>query len=146
MSSSTKDEAADRIVSILETIKSEENAEILNSYKRRFKKHVPMHLRSYFTAYLLKEHLASEGGVTGDMKSLFVSVGRSRKVFPRDLVRLFAGTLEIGANLIGNAKVLDNYSFIDIPAEFAHRAIEKLNGSMFRGRKLTVDLARKKED
>jgi RNA recognition motif-containing protein len=41
---------------------------------------------------------------------------------------------------------LDSYSFIDIPEQYSQKAIEQLNGKDFRGRKITVNHARKKEE
>ena len=42
--------------------------------------------------------------------------------------------------------MLDNYSFIDIPEAAAEKAISLLDGSDFRGRKITVNHARKREE
>jgi len=80
------------------------------------------------------------------LKTMFVSVGKNRKVYPKDLARLFSTGLNIKRNQIGNIKVLDSYSFIDIPEELSEVAINRLNGSEFRGRKITVNHARKKEE
>lgn len=134
------------IKEILKIIKEEENPDILDSYKKTFKKQVPIHLRSYFTAYLLKEYLARGIDLSGQKKSLFISVGRSRKVYPRDLTRLIADSVGIDPGLIGRVKVLDNYSFIDVPKDIAQKTIAQLDGSEFRGRRITVNYARKKED
>jgi len=79
------------------------------------------------------------------MQTIFVSIGKNRKVFPRDLVRLFKNNLEIDQNAIGNIKVLDNYSFVDIPQKVAKKAIDKMDGMEFRGRNVTVNFAKKKD-
>jgi RNA recognition motif-containing protein len=105
-------------------------------------------MRSYLAAYLLKS--ANGGSLSrsdepSQMQTIFVSIGKNRKVFPRDLARLFNKALDIDPKEIGNIKVLDNYSFIDIPQEVAPKAIEKLDGIEFRGRNITVNFARKKK-
>ena len=135
-----------KVESIVERIRSEENPEVLNHYKKLIKKNVPFSLRGYFSAFLFKEALGNT--VRGDdpFKTMFISIGRNRRVFPRDLSRLFTQTLNIGPGDVGSIKVLDNYSFIDIPASLAQNAIDVLDGSDFHGRKITVNFARKKEE
>lgn len=133
-----------KIENIIKTIKEDENPEVMDTYKKMVKKHVPFPLRAYFTAYLLKNSL--EGERDESYTTLFVSVGKNRKVFPKDLSRLFTGAIKVEPTDIGQIRILDNYSFIDVPSGKAQAAIDALNGKEFRGRKITVNYARKKED
>lgn len=77
--------------------------------------------------------------------SIFVSIGRNRRVFPRDLVGLFCSVAGIERERIGDIKVLANYSFVQVYSEDAQRVIDALNGYDFRGRKLAVNLSRQKD-
>jgi hypothetical protein len=146
-SSVDKEKLELRIQTIIEDIKS--NPDDLIEYRKIFKKKVPIFLRSYFAARLLME---TEGSpvktgrrqLSGNMKTLFVSIGRRRKVHPRDLIKLFQNTMEIQTTSIGPIKVLDNYSFVDIDEKLSDKAVEKMNGMDFRGRKISVDFAKKK--
>ena len=130
----------------MERIRTEEHPDLLNQYRKLIRKSVPFHLRGYFSAYLFKEALGN--AVRGDdpFKTIFISIGRNRRVFPRDLSRLFTQTLDIAPGDVGSIKVLDNYSFVDIPSSLAQNAIDVLDGSEFHGRKITVNFARKKEE
>lgn len=78
--------------------------------------------------------------------SLFVSIGRNRRVFPRDLVGLFCSVAGIERERIGDIKVLANYSFVQVYTEDADKIINALNGYDYRGRKLAVNLSRQKEE
>ena len=78
--------------------------------------------------------------------SVFVSIGRNRRVFPRDLVGLFCSVAGIERERIGEIKVLANYSFVQVYSEDAQKAIAALNGYDYRGRKLAVNLSRQKEE
>ncbi len=133
---------------IISRLKGVESPDILNHYRRVFRKHVPFNLRGYVSAYLLKEHLGKQGVVSdggdGGTKTLFVSIGKNRKVYPRDLSRLFADALGIDQSQIGGVKILESYSFIDVPEAYAEKAIEALNDTDFRGRKIAVNHARRK--
>jgi len=135
-----------KIGQIVKRIREEEDPDELNQYKKLYKKHVPIFLRSYFTAYLLKEYLGYKKGTTKNLQSIFVSIGKNRKVYPKDLARLFSSSLKLKSNEIGNIKIFDSYSFIDIPQEYSEKAIELLDGKEFRGRKITVNYARKKDN
>lgn len=136
-----------RIGSIIEEIKA--NPDNLTEYRKVFKKKVPIFLRSYFAAKLL---LDSDGSSTrtnrkvasGNMKTLFVSIGRRRRVHPRDLMKFFQKSLDIKSSEIGSIKVLDNYSFIDLDEKLCTIAVDKMNGMDYRGRKISVDFAKKK--
>lgn len=78
--------------------------------------------------------------------SVFVSIGRNRRVFPRDLVGLFCSVAGIERERIGDIKVLANYSFVQVYSEDAQKVIDALNGYDYRGRKLAVNLSRQKEE
>jgi len=78
-------------------------------------------------------------------KTMFVGVGKNRKVFPRDLIQLFSGVDDISGSDIGQIKILDNYSFVELAEDKAENAIAELNGKEYRGRKLNVNYARKKD-
>jgi ATP-dependent RNA helicase DeaD len=73
-------------------------------------------------------------------------MGKNRKVFPRDLIQLFMDRLKADRSQIHDIKVLDNYSFVEVDFSLGERAIKELSGIEFKGRKLAVNYARKRED
>jgi hypothetical protein len=77
---------------------------------------------------------------------LFVSVGKSRAVYAKDLTALFSDTLQVDRARIGDIRVLDNYSFLEIDSALAEKAIAALSGTELKGKQITVNYARKKED
>ena len=77
---------------------------------------------------------------------IFISIGKNRRVFPRDIVQLLAQKANLTQDRIGEINVCDNYSFVQLFTEDADRTIAVLNGCTFHGRALTVSHARKKED
>ncbi len=87
---------------------------------------------------------ASETSDSG-LTSVFVGVGKNRRVYPKDLIQLFSEIENIETADIGQIKILDNYSFVEVNPEKAQAAIEHLNGSEYRGRKVTVNFARRKD-
>lgn len=145
-----ENELKSQVDEILRRILEEEDPEELNAYKRLAKKYVPFSRRGYLMAYLLKYAAGAQPknrktGSNGEYTSIFVGVGKNRKVFPKDLIQLFADVDGVTSDDIGQIKILDNYSFLEITPTKAQPAIDTLNGREFRGRRLTVNFARKKD-
>jgi ATP-dependent RNA helicase DeaD len=134
------------IQQILKHIQEEEDPDILNHYRSLVRKNVPLTLRSYFSAYLLRQLLAGVHKKKGPKATkLFLSMGKNRRVFPRDLIQLFMDRLKAERSQIHDIKILDNYSFVEVDASLGERAIRELSGIEFKGRKLAVNYARKRE-
>jgi len=150
-----------QIRQIVEAIHHEEDPIELNKYRAHVRKYTTIFNRGYVLAYLLKQ--AMEGGdqrpardgkrrnkptetapPENGRQSIFVSIGRSKRVRSRDLVTFFTSVDAINEDDLGQVKVLDNYSFVEVNADKAQQAIDELNGKELRGRKLTVNFARRK--
>jgi hypothetical protein len=81
-----------------------------------------------------------------DSVKLFFSVGRSRKIFPREILGLIISKTLVAREDIGAIRILDNYSFVQVRNTVADNIINNLNGSIFRGRPLVVNFARVRKD
>ena len=79
-----------------------------------------------------------------ESKRLFFSIGKNRKLFPREVITLIMTKTGCAREDIGMIKILDNYSFIQVRGIRADEIIEKLTGHKFRGRTLTVNYAKPK--
>jgi hypothetical protein len=77
---------------------------------------------------------------------LFISIGRNRKVFPREIIGLLSTKAQVTRGDIGGIRILDNYSFVQVRTAVADTVIQTLNGQNFRGKTLTVNYARPKKD
>ena len=163
---------------VVETVKTEEDPDVLNAYRKIFRKNVPFTLRSYIAAYLIKEFEGSSFSRSkpygrrqntrfGDRSrgyfsdrppverptlepsesvSIFMSIGRSRRVFPRDIITLLIQNADISRERIGDIRILDNYSFVQVMSEDADKIIEKLNDFSYRGKNISVSYSRKPEE
>ena len=78
--------------------------------------------------------------------TLFVGIGRNRRVFPRDIIGLILQNAAIDRDHVGDIRVLDNYSFVQVITEDAETVIAALNDIEYRGRKLVVSHSRKREE
>ncbi len=143
----SEEKIAGQIEEIIRQIHEEENPDELNYYRKLVRKHVPFFTRGYFAAYLLKNGSTPRKTKKNSTQftSMFVGVGKNRRVFPRDLIQLFSTVDGVSAEDVGEIKILDNYSFAEITTEKASDLIRELNGTEYRGRKLTVNFAKRKD-
>ena len=78
----------------------------------------------------------------GEASSVFVNIGRNRNVFPKDIIYLIMQNTEIERGHIGEIKILDNYSFVQVMTADAQKVIDALSELDYRGKKLAASLAR----
>ncbi|HAH61299.1 MAG TPA: hypothetical protein DCL73_04300 [Treponema sp.] len=78
--------------------------------------------------------------------TIFISIGRNRRVYPRDLVGLLVSVAGLDRDRIGDIRVLANYSFVQLFKDDTEKTITALNGYDYRGRKLAVSYSRQKDD
>jgi ATP-dependent RNA helicase DeaD len=160
---------------ILAKVRSEAGSQEMQRYLRLVRRNAPLSMRAYVAAYLLRSmygaHFAGapapERGKAAErprerpagrpeerppqekpagFTRLFISAGKSRGIFPKDLVAHFTRTLKVERSRLGEIRVLDNYSFLEIDSTLAEKAITALSGSQLKGRQITVNYARKRED
>ena len=126
-------------------IKEDEDPAELGEYRKAFQKLVPLFMRSYVAGYLMRQ-VAAKGGIRRKMTTttLFMSIGKNRRVYPRDLVQLLFAAGQVSKADIGDIKILDNYSFVEVEESLAAGVIGRLDGLPYRGRHLTVNFAKKR--
>jgi ATP-dependent RNA helicase DeaD len=159
---------------IVARVRSEADPGELQHYQRLLRRNAPLGLRSLVAAYLLRSvygaHFARTQGrphaperaaakkrpaeqpaakppqKPPGLTRLFISAGKSRGIFAKDLAAHFTNTLKVDRSRLGAIRVLDNYSFLEIDSALAEKAIASLTGSQLKGRQITVNYARKRED
>jgi hypothetical protein len=81
-----------------------------------------------------------------ESRRLFISIGRNRRVFPRELLGFIIAKAQVAREDIGMMRILDSYSFVQVRDTAADTIIEALNGAAYRGRTITVNYARLKRE
>jgi len=127
-------------------LRTEGDLDELAAWQKAFQKTVPLFSRSMVAGWLLSQWVAKAPLPRRKMNTItvFVSIGKNRRVYPRDLADLFSSTGSVAKADIGEIKILDNYSFVEVDDKLAAAVIEKLDGANFRGRRLTVNFAKKR--
>jgi hypothetical protein len=140
------------------------NPEELQILRAMIRKNVPFSKRTLIAAYLLRQAAGAssapprakkspspqrrqskstaESQKNGEGTTLFVGVGKKRRVYAKDLSRHFMEVGGLTDEQILAIKVLNNYSFVTVSPEAADKAVSAVNGSDFHGKPLTCDYAR----
>lgn len=154
------DEIVTFITQTLKKLKTESDINQLNADRKLFRKYVPFGMRSYFASYLIRS-MAGDGKLPYENKkrsvtkisldpsvstTLFFNVGKMRKVFHKDIIYLIMRNTGITRENIGEIKIHDNYSFVQVSNEVVQTVIDKLNSMPYRGRELVVNIANNKTD
>lgn len=83
--------------------------------------------------------------LAGTASTIFVSMGKRQRLYPRVLIDLIVERAGLGLEEIGEVRSFDNYSFADIAPDKAGAVVSALDGYEFRGRKLTANPAKKRD-
>jgi hypothetical protein len=82
---------------------------------------------------------------TGEGTTIFLSMGKRQRFYPRILIDLIVERAGLGLEEIGDVRSFDNYSFVDVDPAKAAALVSALDGCEFRGRKLSANPAKKRD-
>lgn len=78
---------------------------------------------------------------TGEpMTTLFISVGKNKKIRPGDIVGAIAGETGLPGKAIGNIEIRQNHCLVDVPAEKARGIISVMDRNQIKGTRIMVKL------
>jgi len=114
--------------------------------------HVPEDLNEVFHPYENKQrgHRRKDFPQKHEIKShhgkvhLFINAGRQQGITPRDLVGAIAGESGIPGKVIGDIRILESFSFVDVPEKFAIKVLDSMQHAEIRGKKINVEVAKEK--
>jgi ATP-dependent RNA helicase DeaD len=75
---------------------------------------------------------------------LVVGAGRADELEPADIVRAIVENTRLENDDVRNVRVLERFSFVDVPAERAPEVADKVNGNRVRGTPLRVEVAKRR--
>lgn len=76
------------------------------------------------------------------MVRLFMTIGKKDSIKVTDLVKSIASEADIPHRKIGNIRVLDKFSFVEVPEEIADRVIQSVDHILMKGKRIKVEKAR----
>ncbi|HKN94525.1 MAG TPA: DEAD/DEAH box helicase, partial [Thermoleophilaceae bacterium] len=79
----------------------------------------------------------------GECVKLIVSGGRAQGIEPADVIEAIVDNSHLEGEDIRNVRVLERFSFVEVPAARAGEVIDKVTGSAVRGTKLRLEVAKR---
>ena len=161
--------AGKNLEEINDKLRREADPVLLNEYRRLFKKEISLFRRSWAAAWLfmyydnketpriksgsgkkpsnVREEKSPAPEVESTLpeeesKRLFVSIGKNRRLYPREVITLILSKTSASREDIGVIRILDNFSFVQVRDTRADEIIKALSGIRFRGRTLAVNYAK----
>lgn len=77
-----------------------------------------------------------------NVERLFINAGKTHNIRPQDIVGAIANEAGISGRLIGHIDIYQEFSFADVPAEYADDIIFKMKNAKFKGIKLNIEKAK----
>ena len=168
-----EEKAKGNLKEILNKLHTDTDIKELNEYSKLYKKEISFFKRKWTAAWLFmyydKRETPKAGGDKNSIiqksakaktvkekpsveinlgeeesKKLFISIGKNRRLFPREVITLIMTKTSTAREDIGIIRILDSYSFVQVRDTKADEIIKALNGVNFRGRTLTVNYAKPK--
>jgi ATP-dependent RNA helicase DeaD len=77
----------------------------------------------------------------GDVRKLIVSGGRAAGLEPSDIIHSITAATGLDGEAVRNVRVLERFSFVEVPEGEAERVVELVSGTEVRGQRLDVEPA-----
>jgi ATP-dependent RNA helicase DeaD len=87
-----------------------------------------------------KPHQDSDGQV--ELRKLIIGAGRAEGLEPSDIIHVLTAPTGLDGEAVRNVRVLERFSFAEVPATEAERVLEQADGTEVRGHPLRLELAR----
>ncbi len=87
-----------------------------------------------------KPRVSTNGG--GPLRKLIISGGRAAGLEPSDIIHAITSATALDGEAVRNVRVLERFTFVEVPESEADRVIERTGGSEVRGHVLALELAK----
>jgi ATP-dependent RNA helicase DeaD len=77
-----------------------------------------------------------------EMVKLFITVGKMDSIKNKDIIGSISSNTIVSGSEIGKIKILDKYSFVEIPGEYVNEVLKDMQGKEIKGRKCNIEVAK----
>lgn len=88
-----------------------------------------------------QSNLSNTGAKQG-MVRLFFTIGRQQNIRPQDLIKAISEETGINAKSIGDIRIYDKFTFVEVPEDSALRVMNIMDRNNINGKRVYVQLAR----
>jgi ATP-dependent RNA helicase DeaD len=87
-----------------------------------------------------KPHVSPDG--EGPVRKLILSVGRAQEIEPSDIIHAITAATGLDGEAVRNVRMLERFTFVEVPERAADQVVEELNGSELAGQPLALEPVR----
>lgn len=88
-----------------------------------------------------EDTMFGDTGAEEGMVRLFINVGKKHKIRPGDMVGAIAGETGMPGRLIGSINVHEDYTFVEVPSEYAYQVLEVMKHAKIKGKSVNIEPA-----
>jgi ATP-dependent RNA helicase DeaD len=99
-------------------------------------------LRGFKKDDLPREKTSKKPRSQEPMAKMFINVGKNHHIRPGDVVGSIAGETGVSGSRIGSIDIFDDYTFVEIPEEFADQVMEIMSQNTIKGTKISIERAK----
>lgn len=77
----------------------------------------------------------------GRMVRLFINIGKKDQIKPANILGAIAGESGMPGKLVGAIDMMDNYTFVEVPAKHADKVLNAMNNVKIKGRTVNIEKA-----
>lgn len=81
-------------------------------------------------------------GAEEGMVRMFINIGKNKKIRPQDVVGAIAGETSISGKNIGGIDIFENYTFVEIPEEYADEVLSIMSKNTIKGNQINIEPAK----
>lgn len=79
-----------------------------------------------------------------DMVRLFINIGKSHGVKPKDILGAVAGEAGISGDVVGIIDMYDKFTFVEVPGQFEEQVLDAMDKNRIKGKKINMERANDK--
>jgi ATP-dependent RNA helicase DeaD len=76
------------------------------------------------------------------VRKLILSVGRAQEIEPSDIIHAITAATGLDGEAVRNVRMLERFTFVEVPERAADQVVEELNGSELAGQPLALEPVR----
>ncbi len=81
----------------------------------------------------------------GPMVRMFINIGKNKQLLPGDVVKSIATETSMSGSNIGHIDIYDNYTFVDIPEQYADEVLDIMQKGSIKGNNINIERAQVKK-
>lgn len=124
--------------------KSFKNTEIIESLLKKKYKLEDIANALATIIYEVQDAPSTENNIIPDEKGnvrLFFSVGKKDKIMVKDIVGCIKAHTALTGETIGRINLLDNFTFVDVPATYVDEVMKNVKGQIIKGKQVNIEIA-----